>query len=101
MTVPSDRSSEFEQVAMVHAESLLRLARRMTRNHHAAEDAVQEALGLWEERERNRAQILASLDHAEASLARGEGREITEETMRLLAADVKQRGRARLAAERA
>ncbi len=29
---------------MVHAESLLRVARRMTRNHHAAEDAVQEAL---------------------------------------------------------
>jgi RNA polymerase sigma-70 factor, ECF subfamily len=28
----------------VHAESLLRVARRMTRNHHAAEDAVQEAL---------------------------------------------------------
>ena len=68
---------------------------------HREEDAVQEALGLWEERERNRAQILASLDHAEASFARGEGREITEESMRLLAADVKQRGRARLAAERA
>jgi RNA polymerase sigma-70 factor (ECF subfamily) len=42
--VPSDRSNEFERVAMVHAESLLRVARRMTRNHHAAEDAVQEAL---------------------------------------------------------
>jgi RNA polymerase sigma-70 factor (ECF subfamily) len=28
----------------VHAESLLRVARRVTRNHHAAEDAVQEAL---------------------------------------------------------
>lgn len=29
---------------MVHAESLVRVARRMTRNHHAAEDAVQETL---------------------------------------------------------
>jgi RNA polymerase sigma-70 factor, ECF subfamily len=42
--VSSDRSGEFEQVVMVHAESLLRVARRMTRNHHAAEDAVQETL---------------------------------------------------------
>jgi Arc/MetJ-type ribon-helix-helix transcriptional regulator len=63
------------------------------------EDAVHEALALWEERERARAEILASLDAAEASLARGEGRIITEQSMRDLAADVKQRGRARLAAE--
>jgi RNA polymerase sigma-70 factor (ECF subfamily) len=40
----SNRSEEFEQVAMVHTESLLRVARRMTRSHHAAEDAVQETL---------------------------------------------------------
>jgi RNA polymerase sigma-70 factor, ECF subfamily len=44
LTVPSERNNEFEQVALVHAESLLRVARRITRNHHAAEDAVQEAL---------------------------------------------------------
>ena len=68
---------------------------------HREEDAVQEALDLWEERERNRAQILASVDHAEASLARGKGREITEESMRQLASDVKQRGRLRLATDRA
>jgi len=68
---------------------------------HREEDAVQEALGLWEERERNRAQILASVNLAEASLARATGREITEESMRQLASDVKQRGRSRLAAERA
>jgi RNA polymerase sigma-70 factor (ECF subfamily) len=48
VTVPSDRSNEFEQVALVHAESLLRVARRVTRNHHAAEDAVQDAfLSAW------------------------------------------------------
>ena len=46
------------------------------------EDAVQEALALWEERERRRLEILAMVDEAEASLARGEGREITEDSMR-------------------
>jgi Arc/MetJ-type ribon-helix-helix transcriptional regulator len=63
------------------------------------EEAVQEALALWEERERTRAEILAAVDVAEASLARGEGRVITQESMRELAEQVKQRGRARLAAE--
>jgi Arc/MetJ-type ribon-helix-helix transcriptional regulator len=66
---------------------------------HRAEDAVLQALSLWEERERTRAEILASVDAAEASLARGEGRIITEESMHQLAEDVKTRGRARLAAE--
>ncbi len=65
---------------------------------HAEEDAVQEALALWEERERTRLEILAAVDRAEASLARGEGRIITEESVRDLASEVKQRGRARLAA---
>lgn len=64
------------------------------------EDAIREALSLWETRERSRAQLLAEIDAAEASLARGEGRAITEESMRQLAEDVKQRGRARLAAEK-
>jgi putative addiction module CopG family antidote len=64
-----------------------------------AEDAVEEALALWEERERKRAEILAAVDVAEASLARGEGRVLTQESVRELADKVKQRGRARLAAE--
>jgi Arc/MetJ-type ribon-helix-helix transcriptional regulator len=63
------------------------------------EDAVTEALSLWEERERTRAEILAAVDEAEASLTRGEGRVITEGSMRELAEEVKRRGRARLAAE--
>ena len=68
---------------------------------HRVEDAVQEALSLWEQRERTRAEILAAVDTAEASLARGEGRTIsTPQSMRELADEVKQRGRARLAAER-
>jgi len=68
---------------------------RLTR----AEDAVEEALALWEERERKRAEILAAVDVAEASLARGEGRVLTQESLQELAEKVKQRGRARLAAE--
>ena len=63
------------------------------------EEAVQEALALWEERERRRLEILAMLDEAEASLARGEGREITEESMKALAEETKQRLRRRIAAE--
>ena len=62
-----------------------------------AEDAVQEALDLWVERERRRAEILAAVDAAQASIDRGEGIEITRQSMRELAEDVKRRGRARLA----
>ena len=64
------------------------------------EDAVTEALAMWEERERTRAEILAAVDEAEASLARGEGRVITQESLRELAEEVKRRGRARLDSER-
>jgi putative addiction module CopG family antidote len=66
---------------------------------HRAEDAIEEALRLWEERKRKRAQFLATIDLAEASLARGEGRVSTEQSMRDLAHEVKQRGRKRHAAE--
>ena len=52
-----------------------------------------------EERERTRAEILAAVDEAQASLARGEGRIITQQSVRDLAEEVKQRGRDRLAAE--
>jgi len=64
------------------------------------EEAVQEAMALWEERERRRLEILALVDEADASLARGEGREITDESMKALAEDVKQRMRQRIATER-
>ena len=63
------------------------------------EDAVEEALALWEERERRRMAFLATLDDARASLARGEGLIVTQETMRQLATEVRERGRARLIAE--
>ena len=63
------------------------------------EDAVLEALALWEERERRRVEFRSNVDEARASLARGEGREIAQESMRELSAEVKARGRARLIAE--
>jgi len=67
---------------------------------HRKEDAVQEAMSLWEERERRRLEILLAADQAEASLARGEGRRITShEEVTQLAADIKRRGIARLAAD--
>jgi putative addiction module CopG family antidote len=62
-------------------------------------DIVAEALSLWEERERKRAQFVATLDDAKASIARGEGRLITKDSMRELAEEVKQRGRSRLSSE--
>ena len=62
------------------------------------EDALHEALSLWEARERRRAEILAAVDLAEASLARGEGRRIsTGEDAAQLAADIHRRGLDRLA----
>ena len=55
---------------------------------------MEEALSLWEERERRRMEFVATLNDAKQSLERGEGRVITEESMRELAEDTKQRGRA-------
>jgi len=66
---------------------------------HTEQDAVREALVLWEERERRKFEFLVTLDDARASLARGEGRAITQESMRELAGEVNKRGRARLLAE--
>jgi putative addiction module CopG family antidote len=67
---------------------------------HRKEDAVREAMSLWEERERRRLEILVAVDRAEASLAGGEGRRITtHEEVTQLTADIKRRGMARLAAE--
>ena len=66
---------------------------------HTEEEAVREAPALWEDRERRRIEFLATLDRSRASLAGGEGRVITEESMRELAAEVKERGRARLIAQ--
>jgi putative addiction module CopG family antidote len=65
---------------------------------HDAEDAVREALALWEERERKRAEILVAVDLAEAAIARGEGILVTDKSMRELAERVDKRGRQQLRA---
>jgi Arc/MetJ-type ribon-helix-helix transcriptional regulator len=66
------------------------------------EDAVQQAMLLWEERERRRLEILAAVDQAEASLLRGEGRRVTtHEEVAQLAEDIKRRGMARLSEQNA
>lgn len=62
------------------------------------DDAVHEALALWEERERRRVEFRATIDEARASLMSGKGREINSESMSNLSAQVKERGRARLIA---
>jgi putative addiction module CopG family antidote len=62
------------------------------------EEAVKEALALWERRERRRLEIIAMIDEADASLARGEGRVFTKETTPELIAEHKERLRQRIAA---
>jgi len=64
------------------------------------EEAVQEALALWEERERRRLELIAMIDEADASLARGEGIPITEESVEVLIEKAKQRLRQRIESER-
>jgi Arc/MetJ-type ribon-helix-helix transcriptional regulator len=64
------------------------------------EDAFEQAMSLWEERERRRLEILAAVQAADASLERGEGRTVTSrEQMIQLGQAVKLRGIERLAAE--
>lgn len=63
------------------------------------EEAVAEALRQWEERQRQQLAFLATLQDAREALARGEGRELAEETVNELAQGVKERGRKRMAAE--
>jgi putative addiction module CopG family antidote len=53
------------------------------------EDAVREALSLWEERERSRMELLASLDEAEADMKAGRFRVGTPQ----LAEDLKREAR--------
>ena len=65
------------------------------------EQAVEQALLLWEERERRRLEIVSGVELSRASLSRGEGRVVTSwEESRQLAADVARRGMARRAAEK-
>ena len=60
-----------------------------------AEDAVAEALLLWEEQQRAREALVASIEAERGAIARGEGIEITRISLRTLGEDVKRRGRER------
>ena len=80
-------------------EAFIRQAIETGRLHHK-EDAVREAMSLWEERERRRLEILAAADQAEASLARGDDRRITtHDQVAQLVDDIKTRGVARSIAD--
>ena len=61
------------------------------------EEAIEEALVLWERRERRRLEVVAMIEEAEASLARGEERVFTKETTPVLVAEHKERLRQRIA----
>jgi Arc/MetJ-type ribon-helix-helix transcriptional regulator len=67
---------------------------------HGPEEAMQQALLLWEDRERRRLEILAAVELSKASLARREGRTVTtNEESDQLVRDITRRGMARFAAE--
>jgi len=57
------------------------------------EDAVREALFLWEQRERSRADILSALDESEADEEAGRYADYTTETLPRLADELKHEGR--------
>jgi putative addiction module CopG family antidote len=64
-----------------------------------SDEAVRQALALWEKRERVRIELLASLDLAEQSLELGEGETYTSDTLHNLVDSVQKRGMARLAGQ--
>jgi Arc/MetJ-type ribon-helix-helix transcriptional regulator len=57
------------------------------------EDAVEQALLLWEERERRRVEILASLDAAEADIKAGRFVEYGDDSLPQMAKDLKHEAR--------
>jgi predicted transcriptional regulator len=77
------------------------IATLAARTGRSVGEVVREALADWVADEAALAELKAGLDQAEAQAARSEGRVITRESMLQLADDVKQRGRARLAADKA
>ena len=56
-------------------------------------EAVREALSLWEDCERARAEVLLAIDDAEADLKAGHYADYTNETLAQLAAELKREGR--------
>ncbi len=60
------------------------------------DEAVRQALALWEKRERERLELMGSLDSAERALDAGEGEEFSPETLGGLVESVRKRGSANL-----
>jgi putative addiction module CopG family antidote len=60
------------------------------------EEAVRQALAQWERRERERAQLVASLEAADASLDAGEGEIYEVDQLSLLTESIRRRGHERL-----
>jgi Arc/MetJ-type ribon-helix-helix transcriptional regulator len=67
---------------------------------HSEQEAVKEAMALRVRSRRTLIELRASLDEAEASLARGGGIPLTPEAMRALVDDIHQEGVARLEAQK-
>jgi Arc/MetJ-type ribon-helix-helix transcriptional regulator len=61
----------------------------------SSEEAVQQALALWEKRERARVELLASLDSADRAVEAGDGEEYKVEALKELVSSVEQRSSAR------
>jgi putative addiction module CopG family antidote len=61
--------------------------------YQTAEDAVRDAMSRWEERERTRLELLATLDEAEADLETGRYTDYSNETLPLLADELKREAR--------
>lgn len=61
---------------------------------HRPEEAVWEALSMWEDRERARAELVLAFDEAEADLAAGRYTDYTDDTLPQLADELKREARA-------
>jgi putative addiction module CopG family antidote len=80
-------------------EELVRQAVESGR-YRGAEDVVREALEMWHDRERKRADIMAVFDFAEASVSRVAKRNVAKEPATKPARKGKRRGRKRVAEEK-
>jgi Arc/MetJ-type ribon-helix-helix transcriptional regulator len=96
-TVKEEGVTTMEVQLTPDQEALIRQAVQNGR-YVREEDALLEAVSLWERQERRREEILAAVDQAEASHARGEGRSVSsQQEAAQLAERIKLRGLARLA----
>ena len=82
------------QVTLTPGQEALIRQELATGRFTSVEEALADALMLWQQREVERAAFLETLDQAEAS-AEPDAIPITETNMRALADDIKRRGRER------